>query len=896
MKRLLIAFLIFGAILSSVFAQSIVTPVFVHKDGDAAAAGYSGTEKDIYVDGGAQQSVGWVTFQTQGIDMSKIASAKLLLYVKALSSPGTLQVRLLTSDITAPEKSVALASIPSSATVTASLSLGTADIEKMAQIDLTAAVKSGTFWGVALTSDDGVALSFDSKEGHLAPMIMLTNDVGAAAAKWLSGTSAPAATLGKDGDYYLNTATGDVSAKSSGAWSVVTNIVGPTGAQGSKGDQGDQGIQGLTGATGATGSQGSKGDKGDIGDKGPKGDQGDAGATGLQGLPGAQGPQGLRGHSPVSTSKSVVTIPSVGQTARMMMVENRLAFSAGQQIRVCRTDSSIWFFFDAAVESYDTATGDCFLKTTFSKGAGRRDSSWLVMATGVSGSSSWKDSAGGVFTSVNVGIGAAGSDPLTVEGRMTLHGRDGSLKFSDNSVQTTGYIPSENAGAAEVQALRDSLLAMKTRLASIESLLQHFSRSGNEVFIVGANLNIRSGAASTAATVNGLGNLVVGYNEARSAGSNKTGSHNIVVGEQNNYSSYGGLVAGINNTVSGEYASVSGGASNTASGGFSSISGGNGNTADAASSSVSGGIHNYSGGSFSSVSGGYYNTANGHYSSVSGGWQDTATGIYSWAAGGRKNKSRDSASSVSGGYANVADTNYASVNGGAFNTAIGWASNVGGGYGNIANGGYASASGGWLDTASGLYSWAAGGRQNASRDTASAVSGGYKNRADSSYASVSGGYINTAKGWASSVSGGFSNKADSSYASVSGGGENTASGRFSSVSGGVANIAKGWASSVSGGVTDTASGDFCSVSGGENNNAAAGRSSSVSGGYHNQANGFYSSVSGGDGNEASGTSSSVSGGDNNDATGYHSSVSGGQNRTENRSYQWTGGDLHSTNP
>ena len=39
----------------------------------------------------------------------------------------------------------------------------------------------------------------------------------------------------------------------------------------------------------------------------------------------------------------------------------------------------------------------------------------------------------------------------------------------------------------------------------------------------------------------------------------RTGSHNLVLGDENNYSSYGGQVAGSDNTISNGYASVSGG-------------------------------------------------------------------------------------------------------------------------------------------------------------------------------------------------------------------------------------------------------------------------------------------------------------------------------------------------
>jgi len=109
MKRFTRFCVIIGLSVSAVFAQNIAAPVFVLKDGDAAAAGYNGTDNAIYIDGNAQQSIGWITFQTQGIDVSKIASAKLLLYVKSLSSRGTIEAHALTNDISAPENNVCFA-------------------------------------------------------------------------------------------------------------------------------------------------------------------------------------------------------------------------------------------------------------------------------------------------------------------------------------------------------------------------------------------------------------------------------------------------------------------------------------------------------------------------------------------------------------------------------------------------------------------------------------------------------------------------------------------------------------------------------------------------------------------------------------------------------------------
>ena len=69
-----------------------------------------------------------------------------------------------------------------------------------------------------------------------------TGATGAAGATWRSGSGAPSDSLGVDGDLYLNIANGDVYVRSSGMYSVVTNIKGPTG---------------FTGATGATWYSGS---------------------------------------------------------------------------------------------------------------------------------------------------------------------------------------------------------------------------------------------------------------------------------------------------------------------------------------------------------------------------------------------------------------------------------------------------------------------------------------------------------------------------------------------------------------------------------------------------------------------------------------------------------------
>jgi len=145
--------------------------------------------------------------------------------------------------------------------------------------------------------------------------------------------------------------------------------------------------------------------------------------------------------------------------------------------------------------------------------------------------------------------------------------------------------------------------ALEARIEALEVLLAGVIRNGNNIVYNGVNVHIVNGTGTTDGAANELGNLIVGYNELRGTGDDRTGSHNIVVGKEHNYSSYGGLVVGSTNTISGDYASVSGGRTNTANSDYSSVSGGYGNTASGWDSSVSGGSSNTAGGDYDTVLG-----------------------------------------------------------------------------------------------------------------------------------------------------------------------------------------------------------------------------------------------------------------------------------------------------
>ena len=127
-----------------------------------------------------------------------------------------------------------------------------------------------------------------------------------------------------------------------------------------------------------------------------------------------------------------------------------------------------------------------------------------------------------------------------------------------------------------VTAGEGQLLSIPDRFAAVERKLAPFTfdAATNEVRITGANLRLLNGLGATE-TTNGMGNLLVGYPEPRDDGERRqTGSHNVVVGKEHQFSSFGGLVVGLQNEIHGPFASVSGGVRNTAAGAHAAVSGG----------------------------------------------------------------------------------------------------------------------------------------------------------------------------------------------------------------------------------------------------------------------------------------------------------------------------------
>ncbi len=285
-----------------------------------------------------------------------------------------------------------------------------------------------------------------------------------------------------------------------------------------------------------------------------------------------------------------------------------------------------------------------------------------------------------VLIVVAVGVVTVKAGP-TASGNGDING-DGSINVGD-AVALLSYIfeggtpPVAIAGPPGLTPEHEEILSHM----SIEYLDDGLGGTNKTIRFTGVNVQVVNGLGATngnpadpaapAGTVNGLGNLIVGYNEAEGS-QDRTGSHNVVTGTLHDYSSFGGLVAGHTNTVSGPWSSVSGGVVNEASGLYSTVSGGIGNTAS---------------GLYSSVSGGGSSTASGEASSVSGGSLNVASGLWSSVSGGSLNVASGNGSSVSGGGGWVSPTPDG-------NEAIGNRSWIGGGRNNIAEADFSTISGG----------------------------------------------------------------------------------------------------------------------------------------------------------------------------------------------------------
>jgi len=193
---------------------------------------------------------------------------------------------------------------------------------------------------------------------------------------------------------------------------------------------------------------------------------------------------------------------------------------------------------------------------------------------------------------------------------------------------------------ATVAQLQGDNASLQNFLSSVVPYLRGgLDNQGNPaVFFSGVNLHVNNGdAAESTDSINGLGNLIVGFDESTNLygpffcldpitgeftdsrdrlvcanatnATYKTGSHNLVVGSFHTYTNSAGIVAGRSNGIAGLGASILGGSRNVAIGDYSAVSGGGRNSALGLVSSVSGGGSNVANGLRSAVSGGKFRSA-----------------------------------------------------------------------------------------------------------------------------------------------------------------------------------------------------------------------------------------------------------------------------------------------
>ncbi|NTS77498.1 hypothetical protein HR060_11555 [Catenovulum sp. SM1970] len=216
---------------------------------------------------------------------------------------------------------------------------------------------------------------------------------------------------------------------------------------------------------------------------------------------------------------------------------------------------------------------------------------------------------------------------------------------------------------------------------AIRKILQCVEKIDDTLVISGCDLQVTNGLNNTQLT-NGLGNLIIGYNSDASLDNERTGSHNLIVGENHSYRLSGSLITGAGNFALGQSVVVAG-SNNKATGFRSVILGGVGHEANGWFSSILGGTGATTGNNarWSTVAGGQFNTANGFWSSVTGGHNNQANGDLSTITGGEDNRAEGPSSTIVGGKNNItgSDGRAAALLGGRDNQANGEASTIGGG-------------------------------------------------------------------------------------------------------------------------------------------------------------------------------------------------------------------------
>src|SRR5262249_55545936 len=151
-------------------------------------------------------------------------------------------------------------------------------------------------------------------------------------------------------------------------------------------------------------------------------------------------------------------------------------------------------------------------------------------------------------------------------------GPDRSRQGRDAWWTSTAAASARAAGASAPTAggcLPKALANANATIACLE-----MAPSGVDLIVKGCNLHVQSGGGATRAEVTGWANRIIANNDTFPGTNVRPGSHNLVIGQNHPYTSFGGLLAGTSNSVTGPAGSVTGGSENTSGGIQTSVSGG----------------------------------------------------------------------------------------------------------------------------------------------------------------------------------------------------------------------------------------------------------------------------------------------------------------------------------
>ena len=206
-------------------------------------------------------------------------------------------------------------------------------------------------------------------------------------ATWLTGTTAPDAAAGSDGDLYLDVSTFTVYIKAQGVWTTVGTIKGEQGAQGPAGADGEDGATGPQGPAGEDGADGLTpyiGKNGNwwIGEKdtgiqaqGPAGADGEDGATGPQGPAGADGEQGEQGEQGVSIVDVGISYEYEADGSEYMVFTIYYSEGEPQEIKVAIPVRVTEIMFDSSSQISLCEEGvmpELYIYVTYANGTGER--------------------------------------------------------------------------------------------------------------------------------------------------------------------------------------------------------------------------------------------------------------------------------------------------------------------------------------------------------------------------------------------------------------------------------------------------------------------------------------------------------------------------------------------